>query len=84
MARLRNIIRCAVGGGVLLLAAGWYLLPFCVERPTLQAEPDGRVYDRHGEYLGVVAGEDGYRHIPLQQLPPNLVRCILAAEDRHF
>lgn len=84
MARLRNIIRCAVGGGVLLLAAGWYLLPFCVERPTLQAETDGRVYDRHGEYLGVVAGEDGYRHIPLLQRPPNLVRCILAAEDRHF
>jgi penicillin-binding protein 1C len=42
------------------------------------------VYDRHGEYLGVVAGKDGYRHIPLLQLPPNLVRCILVAEDRHF
>ena len=78
-----NIIRVA---GVLFCtaAAVYYLLPFFVDAPALPPPPDARVMDRHGTVLGFVPGADGYRCQPLEQLPPILVRAVLAAEDKRF
>lgn len=78
-----HIMRAA---GVLfsIAAAAYYLLPFCVEAPELTPPADARVTDRHGALLGFVPGPDGYRCQPLEQLPPTLVRSVLAAEDKRF
>lgn len=78
-----HIMRAA---GVLfsIAAAAYYLLPFCVEAPELTPPADARVTDRHGALLGFVPGPDGYRCQPLEQLPPTLVRAVLAAEDKRF
>lgn len=65
-------------------AVGYYLLPYCVETPALPLPPDSRVLDRHGELLGYVPGSDGYRSHPLAELPPQLVRALLVAEDKRF
>ena len=77
---------------IVLLVAGllagavsaYYLLPFCVPLPQLTPPPEARVLDRHGALLGYVPGADGYRCQPLETLPPQLVRALLAAEDKRF
>lgn len=81
--KLRSIVLLASG----LMACAvtvHYLLPFCVPLPQLVPPPESRVTDRHGELLGYVPGEDGYRSQPLEFLPPQLVRALLAAEDKRF
>ncbi len=82
--RRKRICAAAVGGSMLLLTVAWYALPFCVQPPVLTPEADNRVYDRHGEFMGVIPAKDGYRHIPLRKLPPRLVSCLTMAEDRRF
>lgn len=78
--------KACVAAGVLLsvAAALYYLLPFCVALPQLQPPADTRVLDRHGALLGYVPGADGYRCQPLEELPPPLVRALIAAEDKRF
>ena len=74
-----------VAGGLLAAAVGvYYLLPFCVPLPQLTPPAESRVTDRHGALLGFVPGSDGYRSQALEDLPPNLVRALLAAEDKRF
>lgn len=52
-----------------------------------QELPQGAVTDRHGVLLSLVPGKDFYRQQPLpkdRELPPPLVRALLAAEDHRF
>lgn len=68
-------------------AALWFAAPWCVEAPALPQPPDARVEDRHGAFLGLVPGRDLYRCQPLPEGEPlseNLVRALLAAEDKRF
>lgn len=49
--------------------------------------PNRAVTDRNGVLLSLVAGSDHYRQQPLPtdaELPPALVRALVAAEDRRF
>lgn len=80
----RYKVLIAVGVLLSTAAAVYYLLPFCVPLPQLVVPVDSRVLDRHGELLGYVPGADGYRSQPLAELPPQLVRALLAAEDKRF
>lgn len=82
--KLRGKVLTAAGVLLGTAAAVYYLLPFCVPLPQLTPPPDARVTDRHGALLGYVPGEDGYRCQPLAELPPQLVRALLAAEDKRF
>ena len=82
--KLRPHIMRAAGVLFSIAAATYYLLPFCVEAPELPPPPEARVTDRHGALLGFVPGADGYRCQPMEQLPPTLVRAVLAAEDKRF
>lgn len=78
----RLLLLC--GGVVLVATALWYLLPFCISPPVLPAAQDTRVWDRNGKLLGLIPGEDGYRHQSLSELPYELARCLVAAEDGRF
>ncbi len=85
--RLRKLTRhisCCLGAAAGALAAGYYLLPFCVSAPDISAPPDSAVYDRHGELLGYIATPDGYRCQPLSKLPTELARALVAAEDKRY
>lgn len=94
LAAVKKVIRCVcrkwrwLAGTCLLLlllpVAAWYLLPFCITPPELPQAPDTRVYDRNGEFLGLIPDKDGYRHQRLTELPTELVRCLVAAEDKRF
>lgn len=87
MRSIRRKWQWAVGICLLLLllpVAAWYLLPFCVTPPELPQAPETRVYDRNGEFLGLIPGKDGYRHQRLTELPAELARCLIAAEDKRF
>ena len=77
MRSIRRKWQWAVGICLLLLllpVAAWYLLPFCVTPPELPQAPETRVYDRNGEFLGLIPGKDGYRHQRLTELPAELAR----------
>ena len=82
--KLRFKVLAAAGGLLAAAAVVYYLLPFCVSLPQLTLPPESRVTDRHGELLGYVPGADGYRSQSLETLPPQLVRALLAAEDKRF
>jgi membrane peptidoglycan carboxypeptidase len=82
--KLRFKVLAAAGGLLAAAAVVYYLLPFCVWLPQLTLPPESRVTDRHGELLGYVPGADGYRSQSLETLPPQLVRALLAAEDKRF
>lgn len=68
----------------LLPLVGYYALPFCVEKPDITPPAESAVYDRRGELLGYVAGADGYRCQPLRELPQELAKALVAAEDKRF
>lgn len=82
--KLRFTVLTAAGVLLGTAAAVYWLLPFCVPLPPLTPPGDARVLDRYGALLGYVPGEDGYRCQPLGELPPQLVRALLAAEDKRF
>lgn len=71
-------------GLVLTLVSLWYLLPLFISAPQLPSAQDTRVWDRNGKLLGLIPGEDGYRHQTLTELPYELARCLIAAEDGRF
>ncbi|MBR5895843.1 MAG: transglycosylase domain-containing protein [Akkermansia sp.] len=78
-----RILLCAAA--IATAAAGvYYALPFCVNAPDISPPPPAAVYDRHGELMGYVAGEDGYFCQPLTTLPDELARAIISAEDKRF
>lgn len=68
-------------------AAVYWLAPWCLSCPMPEALPNRAVTDRNGVLLSLVAGADHYRQQPLPtdvELPPVLVRALVAAEDRRF
>ncbi|MBR1982157.1 MAG: transglycosylase domain-containing protein [Akkermansia sp.] len=82
--KLRFKVLTAAGALLSTAAAVYWLLPLCAPLPQLTPPGDARVLDRHGALLGYVPGEDGYRCQPLEELPTQLVRALLAAEDKRF
>ncbi len=80
--------RAALLGLPLLAAVAlWYGLPWGVAAPPLEALPSTAVTDRLGELLGLLPEGDHYRCEPLPQdedLPQELVRALIAVEDRRF
>lgn len=64
--------------------AFYYALPFCLPAPDIAPPPDTLVTDRHGQWLGYIPGEDGYRNQPIISLPPAVVKALLVAEDKRF
>ena len=73
---------CAAG--VLLAFLAWQALPLWITPPALTTAQDRVVTDRNGVEMGLLPLEDGYRHQRLTELPHELVRCLLAAEDKRF
>lgn len=67
-------------------AALWWAVPWLFATPSLPTALDTRLTDRHGRLLGLVPGPGLYRCLPLPEgeLPPILVRAVLAAEDKRF
>ncbi len=67
-----------------LCLLAWYTLPLFITPPQLPAAADSTVYDRHGEFLGLIPAADGYRCQGLTAVPHELARCLVAAEDARF
>jgi penicillin-binding protein 1C len=68
---------------------GWYAAPFMVSLPQgLKVEPLASpvILDRHGEPIRRLTLNDYSRNerVSLQDLPPDLIACTLAAEDKRF
>jgi len=68
---------------------GWLALPFAVTLPPgLLENPDASpvIVDRHGTPISHLTLPDASRAAPVSagQLPPDLIACTLAAEDKRF
>jgi len=83
---LRSLLAAVLSVVITFVVFLYYVLPWMapVEEPAVV--PSAVISDRHGEWLGILRGENLYRSEPLPQgdLPENLVRAILAAEDKRF
>jgi len=80
----RRILAVAAVG-----VAAWFLAPFCVPLPAgLLGNPDASpvIVDRHGSPISHLTLPDSSRAAPVRadQLPPDLIACTLAAEDKRF
>ncbi len=84
MAKAGRILTRAAGSVVTLCLSVWYIVPLFVTPPRLPAAENRMVYDRHGEFLGLIPAADGYRSQGLTKLPQVLARCLVAAEDARF
>lgn len=73
---------CAAG--LLLGMITWQTVPLWVEPPALPTAQNRLVTDRNGQVLGLLPLADGYRHQGLTELPQELARCLMAAEDKRF
>ncbi len=76
----------AAAVGIALL---WFALPFCVPLPgRLMENPQASplFLDRHGEVISRLTLPDSSRAAPISidQIPPDLIACTLAAEDKRF
>lgn len=76
----------AAAVGIALL---WFALPFCVPLPErLMENPQASplFLDRHGEVISRLTLPDSSRAAPISidQIPPDLIACTLAAEDKRF
>lgn len=72
-----------------VMAAGWWLVPWCVPLPPglLENPPASPVVvDRHGTPIAHGTLADSSRSLPvaLAQFPPDLIAATLAAEDKRF
>ncbi|MDB6080049.1 MAG: transglycosylase, partial [Akkermansiaceae bacterium] len=86
--RLKLIPRLALGALAAWLIV-WYLLPFCFPLPAglkASASSSPVLLDRHGNPIHHLVLEDSTRSSPvaLGDIPPDLVECTLAAEDKRF
>ena len=72
-----------------LAAVAWLIMPFCVSLPPALLEmPDASpvVLDRHGTAITHFTLPDSTRSapVPTDRLPPELIACTIAAEDKRF
>ncbi len=86
--RLRKWLRW-VSLGFLLLGAAWFLLPWAFPIPStlvVDAEGSPLLLDRHGKPIRHLVSDDFTRSapVPLSEIPPQLIDCSLAAEDKRF
>jgi len=86
--RLRFVARM-LAVGVIAAALGWFLLPFAFQLPPgLTARPLASpvLLDRYGSPIRHLTSGDFTRATPvkLSQIPPRLLDCTLAAEDKRF
>lgn len=87
----RTFFRLLAAGLLLGVFAlfGWFALPFALPLPEALLRPQALppvLLDRHGVVLRHVPALDGTRAEPVafHNLPPDLVACTLAAEDKRF
>lgn len=83
----KRILIPLAGAGCALLA--WFALPWCFRLPEdLMRNPTASpvLVDRHGQPLHRLVLPDFTRSAPvsLDEIPPDLVACTLAAEDKRF
>ena len=86
--RLRFVTRLLVAG-VLVAALVWFVLPFAYQLPpglALGPVASPVLLDRHGAPIRHLTSGDFRRATPvkLSQIPPRLLDCTLAAEDKRF
>ncbi len=84
----RRLIRGALAVA-LLAGIAWFAAPFCVSLPAgLLENPDAShvLVDRHGAPISRLTLPDSSRSAPVtaDELPPDLIHCTLAAEDKRF
>lgn len=84
----RRLIRL-VGAIGLLWVSVWFVAPFCVPLPAALGERPAAspvLLDREGRPISHLTLPDSSRSTPiaLAQIPADLIRCTLAAEDKRF
>jgi penicillin-binding protein 1C len=84
----RRLIR-GVLAVALLAGIAWFAAPFCVSLPAgLLENPDAStvLVDRNGAPISRLTLPDSSRSAPVSadELPPDLIQCTLAAEDKRF
>ena len=84
----RRLARYSIAACLLALAV-WFVAPFCVSIPPgLLENPAGSpiTVDRHGTPIAHLTLPDSSRSTPVtaDDLPPDLIACTLAAEDKRF
>ena len=84
----RRLVRYATAASLIAVAA-WFLAPFCVSLPPgLLENPAGSpiTVDRHGTPIAHLTLPNSSRSTPVaaDALPPDLIACTLAAEDKRF
>ncbi len=84
----RRVILYTLAAAI-LAALGWFVAPFCVPLPQgLLANPHASpvILDRHGTPITHFTLPDSSRSSPVtpDQIPPDLIACTLAAEDKRF
>lgn len=84
----RRLVRYSIAA-CLIAAAAWFLAPYCVSLPPgLLENPAGSpiTVDRHGTPIAHLTLPDSSRSTPVtaDDLPPDLLACTLAAEDKRF
>ena len=72
-----------------VIGSCWWVAPFCTTLPPgLLENPQASsvIVDRHGTPITHLALADSSRAVPVtaDQLPPDLIECTLAAEDKRF
>ena len=84
----RRLVRYIITACIVAVAV-WFLAPFCASLPSgLLENPEGSpiAVDRHGTPIAHFTLPDSSRSTPVttDALPPDLIACTLAAEDKRF
>lgn len=74
---------------IFVISSLWFLLPWAFPLPpglTGEAEGSPVLLDRHGTAIRHLVSENFTRStpVPLSEIPPRLIDCTLAAEDKRF
>ena len=83
----RRVLWSTARVAILLAGAGWFVLRFVPIPAALTAPlaPSLELTDRHGATLRETRVEERFsREVPFAEIPPSLVRAMLAAEDKRF
>ncbi|MCX6733733.1 MAG: transglycosylase domain-containing protein [Candidatus Peregrinibacteria bacterium] len=87
MAWLFTLAVAGVATGIFLLFAAVAILSIglpSVDNISSQAARATEIYDRNGELLYTISGEENRKYVPYDQISPNLINATIAVEDDQF
>lgn len=83
-----SVVGVTTSAGIALVVVATLIagvnVPLPTKTPGDQVIQASQVLDAQGKVIGILRGEQNREDVPLEQISPNLIKAVVATEDRSF